>query len=107
MPVTHIVMFGFTDATTPEQAQACKDALLAMPAEIGCIKAIKVGEDLKLPSGQNHPAGKNRSLVGIVEFDSAEAYEEYAVHPAHLKVIAEYIKPIMEPGTRSAIQFES
>eukprot|EP00413_Alexandrium_margalefii_P021383 CAMPEP_0204560182 /NCGR_PEP_ID=MMETSP0661-20131031/32467_1 /ASSEMBLY_ACC=CAM_ASM_000606 /TAXON_ID=109239 /ORGANISM="Alexandrium margalefi, Strain AMGDE01CS-322" /LENGTH=107 /DNA_ID=CAMNT_0051567483 /DNA_START=48 /DNA_END=371 /DNA_ORIENTATION=+ len=107
MPVTHVVMFGFIESATPEQVEDVKKALLAMPDEIKAIQGIRVGEDLKLPSGQNHPAGKNRSLTAIVDFETAEAYEEYAAHPAHLKVISECIKPIMEPGTRAAIQFAS
>ena len=39
-------------------------------------------------------------------FASVADYEIYEKHPAHLKVISELIKPIMEPGTRAAIQYE-
>lgn len=67
---------------------------------------MRFGTDLKLPSGQSHPAGKNRSCTWWADFPSVEAYEAYAAHPEHVKVINELIKPIMEPGSRSAIQIE-
>ena len=34
------------------------------------------------------------------------ADEAYAAHPEHVKVINDLIKPIMEPGSRAAIQYE-
>mmetsp|Transcript_79347 Transcript_79347/g.157192 ORF Transcript_79347/g.157192 Transcript_79347/m.157192 type:complete len:108 (+) Transcript_79347:50-373(+) len=107
MPVTHTVMFGWSEAATAEKVDACKEALLALPEKISSIKAIRCCNDLLISSGQNHPAGKNRSMAVIVDFDDVAGYEDYAAHPAHQEVIATHIKPIMEPGTRAAIQYES
>merc|ERR1712224_731492 len=99
------VMFGFKEGTSAEQIQTAKEGLVGMPSKIPVIKALELGEDLQLPSGQNHPAGKNRSLAVIVDFDSKEGYEEYAAHEEHQKVIKELLKPIIADGTRAAIQF--
>ena len=37
---------------------------------------------------------------------STRVRQAYAAHPEHVKVINDLIKPIMEPGTRAAIQYE-
>eukprot|EP00746_Dinoflagellata_sp_MGD_P088927 gnl/MRDRNA2_/MRDRNA2_35137_c0_seq1.p1 gnl/MRDRNA2_/MRDRNA2_35137_c0~~gnl/MRDRNA2_/MRDRNA2_35137_c0_seq1.p1 ORF type:complete len:229 (+),score=57.02 gnl/MRDRNA2_/MRDRNA2_35137_c0_seq1:101-787(+) len=103
--VRHVVMFGFKDDGSAEQIEAAKKALQGMPGKISSIKRLEVGEDLKLPSGQKHPAGKNRSLAVIVDFESKEDYEAYATHTEHQKVIQEFLKPIMADGSRAAVQF--
>mmetsp|Transcript_74273 Transcript_74273/g.206348 ORF Transcript_74273/g.206348 Transcript_74273/m.206348 type:complete len:108 (-) Transcript_74273:99-422(-) len=105
MPVKHIVMFGVKEDTTEEQFQSLKDGLLELPKQISSIKEYELGIDLKLESGQTHPAGKNRSVVWSATFDSVEAYEAYAVDAAHKDCIANFIAPVIEPGTRSAIQY--
>merc|ERR1711971_258737 len=102
--VRHIVMFTFKEDTTQEQINALSDALIKMKDTIPEIQAVTPKVDLMLASGQNHPAGKNRSMVAMVDFESAEAYEVYAAHEDHKKVIDDFIKPIMEPGSRAAIQ---
>jgi hypothetical protein len=38
------------------------------------------------------------------DFASESAYQTYASHPVHLDVIQTLIKPIIEPGTRTAVQ---
>ncbi|CAE8625885.1 unnamed protein product [Polarella glacialis] len=105
MPVRHIVMFGVKEDTSEEQMAALKEGLLALPGKIDVIKSHQWGLDLKLPSGQNHPGGKNRTVMWSADFDDAEAFEVYAAHADHVAVINTCIKPIMEPGTRAAIQY--
>jgi len=39
------------------------------------------------------------------DFASEEAYKVYVKHPAHLELINRLIKPIIQPGTRTAVQF--
>ena len=41
-------------------------------------------------------------LLGLALAD----VQAYAAHPEHVKVINDLIKPIMEPGSRAAIQYE-
>ena len=83
-----------------------QDGMLAMPASIPEIVSYELGVDLKLAGGQSHPGGKNRAVCWTATFNDIPAYEVYEKHAAHLKVITELIKPIMEPGTRAAVQYE-
>mmetsp|Transcript_2041 Transcript_2041/g.3069 ORF Transcript_2041/g.3069 Transcript_2041/m.3069 type:complete len:105 (-) Transcript_2041:52-366(-) len=98
-------MFGVKEDATQEQIQAVTDGLLALPGKIPQIKSYEVGVDLKLPSGQNHPAGKNRVIVWTADFASEADYEVYGGHPDHVACITNFIKPIMAPGSRAAIQY--
>ncbi|CAK9079307.1 unnamed protein product [Durusdinium trenchii] len=101
----HVVMIGVKESTSTEQILAVKEGLAALKDTCGILD-FEFGMDLKLPSGQSHPAGKNRTCTWFADFPSVEAYEAYAAHPEHVKVINDLIKPIMEPGTRAAIQYE-
>lgn len=65
------------------------------------VKASTVGIDLGIP----HPSGaKNAFVADVVDFASQADYETYATHPDHLGVIKSIV-PVIEPGSRSAIQF--
>ena len=65
----------------------------------GGTKALSCGDDLGLAGGANH------DFVLNVDFADAAAYEVYAKHPAHVDVITSHIKPILLPGSRTAVQF--
>merc|ERR1719373_350604 len=104
MAVRHIVSFKLKEDATEEQKQDMIKELRGMAEAEGLkdiIKAITVGEDLGIP----HPAGPNAAVAAMVDFASQADYEAYAGHPAHQAVIANFIKPIMAPGSRNAIQF--
>eukprot|EP00933_Yihiella_yeosuensis_P074190 TRINITY_DN83024_c0_g1_i1.p1 TRINITY_DN83024_c0_g1~~TRINITY_DN83024_c0_g1_i1.p1 ORF type:complete len:237 (-),score=49.16 TRINITY_DN83024_c0_g1_i1:142-852(-) len=105
MAVRHVVTFGIKEGTTVGQIESLKKGLLGLPGSIPQITGHDLGFDLKLPSGQNHPAGKNRFVIWSADFASDADYEVYASHQAHVQVINDFIKPIMEPGTRAAIQY--
>merc|ERR1712137_476207 len=99
-------MFGCKADATSEQLKNCKDMLLSLPAKIKTIFSHSLGEDLKLPSGQLHPGGKNRSIVWQCDFASVEDFEAYQTHVAHVACINDGIKPVMEPGSRAAIHYD-
>mmetsp|Transcript_43020 Transcript_43020/g.68800 ORF Transcript_43020/g.68800 Transcript_43020/m.68800 type:complete len:114 (+) Transcript_43020:64-405(+) len=103
--VRHLVMVGIKEGSTNQQIAAVKDGLAALQQKCR-ILSFEFGVDLMLPSGQNHPAGKNRTCTWHADFSSVEDYEAYATDPDHLKVIEDKIKPIMEPGSRAAIQYK-
>ena len=98
MPLRHVVLGKFIEAATAEQKQTMFDHLKSLPEAIPEIMALEVGEDLGLSEG-------NFGFALNVEFASAEDYKVYATHPAHVKVITDFIKPILLPGSRSACQF--
>ena len=98
MAVRHCVLGAFTDEATDAQKDAMVSAILGMKSAIPEIRAVACGLDAGLAAG-NHGFGLT------VDFDTAEGYKTYATHPAHVEVITTYIKPILRPGSRTAVQF--
>eukprot|EP00534_Pseudo-nitzschia_fraudulenta_P015141 CAMPEP_0201238662 /NCGR_PEP_ID=MMETSP0852-20130820/20312_1 /ASSEMBLY_ACC=CAM_ASM_000632 /TAXON_ID=183588 /ORGANISM="Pseudo-nitzschia fraudulenta, Strain WWA7" /LENGTH=111 /DNA_ID=CAMNT_0047533669 /DNA_START=240 /DNA_END=575 /DNA_ORIENTATION=- len=105
--VRHVVMFTLQDDVAEDKVEAMKQGLLGLPKKLDPIIAThELGFDLKLPSGQDHPAGKNRSVVWTATFGSIKDYEAYDTSSEHVEVVSTLIKPIIVPGSRSAIQYE-
>ena len=98
MAIRHCVLGAFTDEATDAQKEAMISAVLGMKSKIPEIRSISAGLDAGLASG-------NHGFAATVDFDSKEAYGVYASHPAHVEVISNYIKPILRPGSRTAVQF--
>lgn len=94
------------DDVSYELVEAVKKGLLDLPKQIQLIKSYELGLDLKLAGGQNHPAGKNRSICWSVTFDNVDDYAAYEVDPAHINCINTILKPAVTPGSRAAIQYE-
>ena len=95
----HCVMGKFTVSATEEQKQAMIVAVLGMVRDIPQICKISAGLDESLADG-------NYGFAAAVDFKSAADYLIYAKHPAHLAVISNNIKPILQQGTRTAVQFK-
>jgi len=106
MPVKHIVMVSLKEDSSDEDMARVKAGFLNLPQQISTIKTYELGQDLKLESGQTHPAGKNRVLSWTLTFDSAEDYETYNSHPKHQEFLKDTLKPAMLPGSRAAIQYD-
>eukprot|EP00929_Paragymnodinium_shiwhaense_P068595 TRINITY_DN34528_c0_g1_i1.p1 TRINITY_DN34528_c0_g1~~TRINITY_DN34528_c0_g1_i1.p1 ORF type:complete len:112 (-),score=31.13 TRINITY_DN34528_c0_g1_i1:113-448(-) len=104
--VKHIVMFNVKDGTTEEQIGTLRDALVDYAKKSSLIVAGSFKCDLKLEVSKNHPLGKNRDVYWEACFNNVEDYEAYAVDDGHTTIIKTLIAPIIEPGTRAAIQFE-
>lgn len=98
MPLRHVVLGRFTDEATAEQKEAMLVAMRGMPSKIPEIRSLVCGLDAGLAAG-------NHSFAANVEFESDADYKVYASHPEHVRVINEFIKPILAPGTRTAVQF--
>ncbi len=80
--ITHLCLITYKDpAAVDAAAQAAIDAAyLQLPSIIPGIVSMKVGRDLALLDGNAH--------YGIVaQFESADAFAAYSVHPAHGDVI--------------------
>ena len=73
--VIHVVSVQWTPESTPEQQQAALDGVKTMAAEIPGIKNIWV------KSTRVQPREFNTAFA--IEFESKEAAEAYAKHPAH------------------------
>jgi hypothetical protein len=88
----HIVLLTLDAAA---DLDAIEGALVALPAEIPVIRAVRVSRDVGLAEG-------NASLVLTVDVDDAEAWRAYQDHPAHQRVLRELLRPVLV--ARTAIQ---
>ena len=95
----HIVMWKFAaeaDGHSKEENMArARAALLALPAKIAEIRAFHVGRDLGL-------VPDTFDMCLISEFDDADAFKRYTVHPEH-KAVSALIGKVREG--RSVIDF--
>ncbi|CAB9498437.1 stress responsive alpha-beta barrel [Seminavis robusta] len=104
-PVKHVVLFSLKKEATKAQRKQIQQGLLALPDKIPEIQDYELGIDLLLKGGQNHPAGKNRGICWSASFKCQKDYETYDASDAHKEFLA-LLKTVVEPGTRSAIQYE-
>ena len=95
--IRHVALFKWKAGTTPEQIQALEDALTRLPGEVPEIRAYRLGADLGLGAG-------NADFAVVADFASLEDWRAYVQHPAHVRVIEEFILPIRE--SRVVLQYE-
>lgn len=105
MRIKHIVMFRLKEGWTESHLRSVKDGLLQLPKLIPTILHHELGEDLLLPGGQTHPSGKNRLLSWSVTFHTVDDFQIYDQHPAHKSFLADTLLPLIQPGSRAAIQY--
>lgn len=99
-------MVSLKEDSSDDDLARVKAGFLSLPKDISVIKTYELGQDIELPSGQNHPAGKNRALSWTLTFDSAEDYEMYNTHPKHQAFLKDILKPVLLPNSRAAIQYD-
>ena len=99
MPVRHCVMGKFTAEATDEQKKTMVAEIVGMKAKIDVIVNAVAGLDLGIDPSAN-------GFVATLYFGSKDDYVTYSTHPEHVAVITNFIKPILAPGTRNAVQFE-
>lgn len=103
--VKHIVMFRFTPQASESEIKAIQEGLLDMPKKLPQIQDYELGMDLQLKAGMEHPSGPNRQLSWSATFASVEDYLAYNDSPEHVAFLQK-LKPVVEPGSRAAIQYE-
>lgn len=74
----HVVLFKFTDSSTPDDVKKVEDAFRALPAQIKEIKNFEWGTN-------NSPENLNQGFTHcfLVTFASEKDREVYLPHPAH------------------------
>ncbi len=79
--IVHIVMFQFKEEQKSENIAKAKAMLEALVGKVGPLLSMEVGIDF---------SGSERAmdLSLISTFETKEGLAEYAVHPAHLEVVA-------------------
>ena len=86
--IVHIVMFDFKKENKVENIAKTQVLLEALVEKIEPLVSMEVGIDFN---------GSERAmdLSLISTFETKEGLQEYAVHPAHLEVVA-FIKEVTE-----------
>jgi hypothetical protein len=92
----HVVLFSWAGDPTEAQKQALADELGQLPGLIDAIRRYQFGPDAGINPG-------NCDFAVVADFDDADGYLVYRDHPAHRKVIEDYINPIV--ARRSAVQY--
>lgn len=93
----HIVMVRWAEGTTEDQKRALRDGLAALPDQIPEVRAYRIGDDAGLNEG-------NFDIAVVADFDDRDGYLAYRDHPAHQKLVADLLRPVM--GDRAALQHE-
>ncbi len=86
--ITHIVMFKFKEDTTAENINKAKEHIESLIDTVPSLNSMEVGINFA-----DEERAMDMSLIS--KFANKEALDEYAIHPAHLKVI-EFIKSIAQ-----------
>src|SRR6478609_1666266 len=79
----HVVLFKFSDKTTPADVKKIEEAFRGLPGKINLIKDFEWGVN-------NSPEKLNQGLTHcfFVTFSSAKDRDAYLVHPAHKDFVA-------------------
>ena len=87
--VKHLVMWNFKeDFPEEKKEEIAKEADARLKALVGQIKGLTYAE-MKL----NRLPGSSRDLLLVSELETAEDLAAYQVHPLHVAVAEEIIKP--------------
>ncbi len=87
--VDHVVLFKITDGTPADKIQAMAKALEALREEIPQLIEMHAGSNLS----DRH---KGYTVMLVSRFRNTADLQTYVAHPAHKRVIAEFINPIRE-----------
>jgi hypothetical protein len=93
----HVNLLTWKDGTEQAAIDALSDHLSGYAAAIPEIRDLSFGPDLGL-------AERNGDFAIIVDFVDEEAFSRYLAHPAHGRMVGEFLKPILE--ARYAVQFQ-
>ena len=84
----HIVMFKFKEENRDANIAKAKEMLEALTGKVPSLSTMEVGVDFSRTE-------RAFDLSLYSTFESKEGLGEYAVHPAHLEVVA-FIKEVTE-----------
>jgi hypothetical protein len=96
----HVVMFRWKAATSESQLAELERALAALPSEVAEIRSYRFGRDAGKAEG-------NFDFAIVADFADREAWQRYVAHPAHQKLIAERIRPILAERAATQYRLES
>lgn len=92
----HVVVFHWKPDIGAEQVEALRAGLADLTGRIPEIRAYSFGPDAGVGS-------QNADFALVADFDDADSFRRYVVHPDHQALIAHLVAPIV--ATRQAVQF--
>jgi hypothetical protein len=78
----HVVLFGFTPETTPDQLRAIEEAFAGLPAQIPEIIDFEWGTDVSVEN-----AARGYTHCFLVTFRNEAGRDIYLPHPAHQRFV--------------------
>lgn len=99
MTIRHVVSWKLAAEDAAERQEHAAEVarrLHALPAQIPQILSLSAGVNVAYPEA-------NWDVTLVADFATLEALEEYAVHPAHLEVVA-YVRSVV--ASRASVDFE-
>ncbi|MDX1591133.1 MAG: Dabb family protein [Balneolaceae bacterium] len=86
----HVVLFSFTESSTPDDIRQIEEAFAALPSQIDVIQDFEWGIN-------NSPEGLDKGFTHcfIVTFQSEEGRDIYLPHPAHQEFV-ELLSPHLD-----------
>lgn len=93
--IMHVVTFTFRPDASQDQIRALNRELATLPSKIPALRSYHFGSDLRLRDG-------NADFAVAAVVDDAEGVRGYLDHPDHVKLVNEFVKPIV--ATRNAVQ---
>jgi hypothetical protein len=90
MQLRHVVLFKFTESSTPEDIRRIEEAFAALPSQIEVIRDFEWGIN-------NSPEGLDKGFTHcfFVTFDSEEGRDIYLPHPAH-QAFVDILRPHLD-----------
>lgn len=87
--IEHVVLFAVTPGTDSEQVDEMVAAVRELPSRIPGIVSVSIGQNF-------NNRGKNYTHGLVVRLESSEALDTYLEHPAHVEVVEDKIRPIVD-----------
>jgi len=95
--ILHLVTFTWRPGASNDDVVAIIEALTSMPGHIPELLSYSFGPDLGLRQG-------NADFAVAAVLESPQTLPAYLDHPEHVRIIEEFIAPLM--ATRQAVQIE-
>ncbi len=96
--IRHTVLLSF-EGVEEQLVQVVVDELRALPALIPEIAGYTVGRDLGLQDD-------NADVVVVGDFATVDDYRAYSVHPEHVRVLEDHIRPHVTGLRRAQIDID-
>lgn len=95
--ILHLATFGWRPGVSNDDVVAVSEALSSLPDQIPELLSYRFGPDLGLREG-------NAAFAVAAVLESPEALSAYLDHPEHLRIVKEFIAPLI--ATRQTVQIE-